>query len=88
MLHHTRDFLRAMEPAAVAHPTVGHRRHEARPEARSPAWYDDRSNIARLMRWLDAGRELAPGEHSDLVEKPWKFDGDWARFQADLGRAA
>lgn len=49
-----------------------------------PAWYLDSANIAALMRWLRERDELGDMDNAIyLVSKPWKWDDEWKRMQAE-----
>lgn len=46
-------------------------------------WYEDRSNVAALLRWLaDGGWPGWDGDAAYVVEKPWKWTSQYLAFRA------
>lgn len=50
-------------------------------------WYDERRNIAALIRHLDSEFVMSTAIAVELVAKPWTYDSDWDEYQASLPEA-
>ena len=55
------------------------------PEHARKTWYEDRANLAECCRWL-ADNGFDEGQVAYCVEKPWKFEGEYATCLALAGR--
>ena len=54
-------------------------------------WYDDHANLATLLRYLEQSEDGAPDVDNiiDLLEKPWRWESEWAKARASsAGEAA
>lgn len=49
-------------------------------------WYERRTEIVDLLRWLDDRGELCLDDAITLVEKPWKWEPDYREMVAERER--
>jgi len=55
-----------------------------------PAWYFSHRNLATLLRYLEQSEDGAPDVENiiDLLEKPWRWEGEWVKARAARDGAA